>query len=154
MFAKNLISFLLQSVFLQRGCQCPSLRIESVLATKKKVAGKPCPLRMGRACSNWHRSPSSNVSETSVCMIFSELPVGSVESSGLRKEQYMQLRRQISNHKSPTHQKHLSRKDEALSHRRGVGFCGSAGYQFCAEQSNRIFRNLVFGTGSCRLAQP
>src|SRR5258708_8178621 len=43
----------------------PSVNMGSLLATRKNVAGKPYRSRMGTACSNWHRSPSSNVRETS-----------------------------------------------------------------------------------------
>src|SRR5258707_10819591 len=57
--------FSFQSVLLQSGCGHPSVWIGSVLATKKNVAGKPYRSRMGTACSNWHRSPSSKVRETS-----------------------------------------------------------------------------------------
>src|SRR6266851_10384943 len=65
MFLKKWMSFSFQSVLLQSGCGAPSVWIGSVLATKKNVAGKPYWSRMGTACSNWHRSPSSKVRDTS-----------------------------------------------------------------------------------------
>src|ERR1700691_2620685 len=63
MSLRSWLSSSLQLIFGQSGCGVPSVWIASLSATKKNVAEKPCLSRIGTACSNWQRSPSSNVRE-------------------------------------------------------------------------------------------